>query len=83
MIVKKDAYGVVEKEAETPEEYLLLEIERLKEENKMLREELERCKIKKTFQWILTSLNKEANFITNIQKDGTITIKQMVEGNNE
>lgn len=83
MIEKRDAYGAVEKEAETAEEYLLLEIERLKEENKMLREELERCNSKKTFQWVLTSLNKEANFITNIQKDGTITIKQMVEESNE
>ena len=40
MIVKKDAYGVVEKEAETSEEYLLLEIERLKQENEELKKEL-------------------------------------------
>ena len=83
MIVKRDAYGVVEKEAETPEEYLLLEIERLKQENETLRNELEKCKNNKSFQWILTSLNKEASFVTTIQEDGTITIKKMVEEKNE
>lgn len=79
----KEIDGRVRKEAETAEDYLLLEIERLKEENETLRNELEKCKYNKTFQWVLTSINKEANFITTIQKDGTITIKEMVEEENE
>lgn len=75
MMLKYDG----KKEAQTAEEYLLLEIERLKEENENLKKQLERRQYDKTFQWILTSINKETSFITTIQEDGTITIKEMVE----
>lgn len=37
MRIKSDEYGSEYKEAETPEEYLLLEIERLKEEKEILK----------------------------------------------
>ena len=83
MRLRQDNHGNTIKEAETAEDYLLLEIERLKQENETLRNKLEKCKYDKTFQWVLTSINKEASFITTIQKDGTITIKEMVEESNE
>lgn len=40
MILKKDEYGRTTKEAETSEEYLLLEIERLKQENEELKQQI-------------------------------------------
>lgn len=42
MRLRQDNKGNIIKEAETAEDYLLLEIERLKEENKKLKEELEK-----------------------------------------
>lgn len=41
MILRQDNKGNTIKEAETAEDYLLLEIERLKEENGILKKELE------------------------------------------
>lgn len=40
MILKKDEHGRTIKEAETSEEYLLLEIERLKAENEDLKQQI-------------------------------------------
>lgn len=83
MIENKDYYGVITKEAETAEEYLLLEIERLKEENNRLKMELEEEKIKKTFQWVLTSIRQEAKFLTTICEDGKVIIEKVEESKNE
>lgn len=52
MITKKDYYGGTTKEAETAEEYLLLEIERLKKENEDLKQQV-------------LEANKKCAFLTN------------------
>lgn len=72
MIVKKDAYGVVEKEAETSEEYLLLEIERLKQENEELKQEILNLKNdgKKYLSFIIDASAGEADYLVEIRKDG-------------
>ena len=83
MIKNRDDYGYITKEAETPEEYLLLEIERLKQENEELIKELENAKIGKTFQWVLTSIRQEAKFLTTICEDGKVIIEKVEGSKNE
>lgn len=80
MIVKKDAYGVVEKEAETPEEYLLLEIERLKQENETLKQEIINLQNdgRKYLSFIIDASAKENDYLVEIRKDGLCVKK--VEG---
>ena len=58
MIREQDAYGRWEEEAETPEEYLLLEIKRLKKENDRLKKELEAEKENKIVRFVI-GFNKQ------------------------
>lgn len=83
MRITQSYRGEITKEPETAEDYLLLEIERLKEENDRLKMELEAEKIKKTFQWVLTSIRQEAKFLTTICEDGKVIIEKVEENKNE
>lgn len=58
MITNKNYLGETKKEAETAEEYLLLEIERLKEENGILKKELEAGKENTIVRFII-GFNKQ------------------------
>lgn len=51
MRLGQDNHGNIIKEAETAEDYLLLEIERLKEENEILRKELKEMQENKTIKF--------------------------------
>lgn len=82
MIVKKDAYGVVKKEAETSEEYLLLEIERLKNENEELKQKIINLQNdgRKYLSFIVDASAGENDYLVEIRKDG-LCVKKVEEKN--
>lgn len=72
MILKKDEYGRTIKEAESAEDYLLLEIERLKAENEELKDRLQ----DKTFNWVLWNKTPNAKYLMEL-KDGKLSIEEI------
>jgi len=66
------------KEPESAEDYLLLEIERLKRENEELKQEIDdRC-----FRWILCNNTPNAKYLMSFE-DGAIKIEEVKENDKQ
>ena len=74
----KDNCGNIIKEAETAEDYLLLEIERLKEENEELKQEILNLKNdgRKYLSFIIDASAKECDYLVEARKDGLWVIER-------
>lgn len=59
----------------TGDEYMAKRCLELEQENKELKERLQQ----KCFKWVIWSPNKKGSFITTINEDGSITIKEIEE----
>lgn len=77
-LVRENDGGVI-KEAETPEDYLLLEIERLKEENEILKKELEAEKENTIVRFVIAfKSEKETEYKVKLNGE-KISIEQVEE----
>lgn len=81
MIKYKDEYGKIYKEAETPEDYLLLEVERLKKENDKLKRELEAEKENTIVRFVIGfNKQKETEYKVKLN-DKKISVETLEEEN--
>lgn len=72
------------KEAETAEDYLLLEIERLKQENEELKQEIINLQNdgRKYLSFIVDASVKETDYLVEVRKDGLWVIERKKKNDN-
>ena len=64
------------KEPESAEDYLLLEIERLKKENEELKSEIKRLEADRCFQWVLYNKQPDGKYIMSFE-NGALKIEEV------